>query len=823
VRLWDTISGYQLFQMDATGAVLSLSFAPDRNHLISVFGDAILQIWDVSDFTQDKKTISVNNSLEKYIAMQAATIGIHPPAPAKKAPWVPHFPEAEGDCLGVLRGESDHFPALAMFPDGQTTATGHRDGKFRCWDLKKGRQIWEGSEQHREFIIDVAVSSDGSRIASASADKTVRIWDAANGQCVLRCEGHFNQVKRVRWSPDNKRLASIEDFSKEKQLRIWDVKTGECVRICEGHTEETQALSWSSNGRFIASGDDGGNIRIWDAGTGQCLKNFNVHKGFIWTLCWSPDNRYLLSTYSSGTVLVLDPSSGSILFPCKGHSGGVSASDWSADGRLLATGSQSKPKSDHTIRVWDAHTGKELKRFSFKEKFYKLACSPDGGFIVSSHYGDIFRFWDTRDLLTGKTVTRMDPAANSHQPLSAHLQILPSALAQMHRLKIYPPLSLVRDLLILFGGGKLTGPLAKLAGDYKGLKALAELKWPAESRIGLMALLLHGLPPSQWKPPANSPPAKVRDALITALKGKSIAPEAPAPPISLLTDAAKKIDDRLLSMLTLLGPEVVAADPGLPLRLLACIKDIPALSITQRRLLGVRISNTGISGQSTGRALGVDRIQVGDIEMGPLSNDWTSLLPSQLAMPPMVQMYRHLRSELLFRAREMAEPPRIRAAVILLDVSPPTFGPIEKITRQAAFTIAQSIRRAGQRVILLTNSDGIKKGQWLLELNHPADLLETWLQRTLKSIPASCSLELARVLRAGLQENEGLEPIILVLSHPWFGAEGKIPEMKGLRGLFVQYPHYPVVPVLAGKCEKWKNIETTQIDELASILAQLMI
>jgi WD40 repeat protein len=143
VRLWDTISGYQLFQMDATGAVLSLSFAPDRNHLISVFGDAILQIWDVSDFTQDKKTISVNNSLEKYIAMQAATIGIHPPAPAKKAPWVPHFPEAEGDCLGVLRGESDHFPALAMFPDGQTTATGHRDGKFRCWDLKKGRQIWE--------------------------------------------------------------------------------------------------------------------------------------------------------------------------------------------------------------------------------------------------------------------------------------------------------------------------------------------------------------------------------------------------------------------------------------------------------------------------------------------------------------------------------------------------------------------------------------------------------------------------------------------------------------------------------------------------------
>jgi hypothetical protein len=170
----------------------------------------------------------------------------------------------------------------------------------------------------------------------------------------------------------------------------------------------------------------------------------------------------------------------------------------------------------------------------------------------------------------------------------------------------------------------------------------------------------------------------------------------------------------------------------------------------------------------------------------------------------------------------MAEPPRIRPAVILLDVSPPTFGPIEKITRLAAFTIAQSIHRAGQRVILLTNSDGIKEGQWLLELHHPADLVETWLQRTLKIIPAARSLELARVLRASLQENEGLEPIILVLSHSWFGADDDIPQIKGLRGLFVQHPHYPVVPVLAGKCEKWKNIETTHFNDLADTLSLLI-
>jgi ATP-dependent Clp protease ATP-binding subunit ClpC len=309
---------------------------------------------------------------------------------------------------------------------------------------------------------------------------------------------------------------------------------------------------------------------------------------------------------------------------------------------------------------------------------------------------------------------------------------------------------------------------------------------------------------------------------MIALSGEPTEPQPPAPPISLLTQAADQIDDRLLSLLSMLGPDAVSADPGLPLRLLPYIKDIPGLSITQRRLLGVRISTSGISVQSTGRSPGADRVQVGGIEMGAIRNDWGSLLPSQLAMPPMVQMYRHLRSELLFRAREMAEPPRIRPAVILLDVSPPGFGPIEKITRLAAFTIAQSIRRAGQRVILLTNSDGIKEGQWLLELNHPVDLLETWLQRTLKSIPAERSLHLARVLRAGLQENEGLEPIILVLSHPWYGAGEEIPKIKGLRGLFVQYPGHHGTPSLAPLCEKYHSIETSQFNELTSILAQLM-
>jgi len=820
VRLWDAHNGKEILRLDNPDRILSVAFSPNGSLLAWALGDGPLKLWNVSDLTKSK----FENDFDKYIIRQASTIGLRPYAvKEKKEHWVPQLPESKGDCLGVLRGPIDEdwgLSSLAMFQNGQSIVTGHVDGIVRCWDLKRGVKIWEGNQQIKSGINDincVAVSSDGTRIATGSYDKTMRIWGATNGRCLFQCSGHKERVFKVCWSPDGKRLASISD---DKSVRFWDAATGKCLKICKGHQELPTALGWSHNGQFISTGDIVGNIFIWDTNKGKCIRNINLQDSAIWDLCWSPDNHYIFTGSSNGTVLVLDTSSGSTMVRCEGHSTNIPTLDLSSDGRFIATGAG---ENDRTIRVWDAQSGKELKRFRFSGNYcQKIAWSPDNGFIVSSHSNDILRFWDTRNLLPEESVTAAIPSSIQRILITAQMRFLPSALAQMHRLNIFPPLSLLSDMLDLLADHCEVESLRTLMAGSNGIQGLRDLHWPAEARLGLAALLLHRLPPSEWQPPQNTTTTQVRDALIIALSWESMEPQPPSPPISLLTQVVDQIDDRLVSLLSMLGPGAVAADPGLPLRLLPRVKDIPALSITQRRLLGVRISTSGVSGKSTGRAPGVDRVQVGDIEMGPLRSDFTSLLPSQLAMPSLVQMYRHLRNELLFRAREMAEPPRLRPCVILLDVSPPTFGPIEKIIRLAAFTVGQSLRRAGLPVILLCNSDGINKGQWLLELHRPSDLIETWLQRTLKPIPAARNLELARVLRAGLQENEGLEPIILVLSHPWYGADEKIPEMKGLRGLFVQYPHYPVVPVLAGKCEKWKSIETTQIDELTPILAQLM-
>ena len=93
--------------------------------------------------------------------------------------------------------------------------------------------------------------------------------------------------------------------------------------------------------------------------------------------------------------------------------------------------------------------------------------------------------------------------------------------------------------------------------------------------------------------------------------------------------------------------------------------------------------------RSIGNAPGAERGQVSGVEISR-STDWISLLPSQLALPQEILTYRYFRGELLFRTHELAEPPQLRPTVLLLDVSPPTFGPIEAITRVAAFAITRA-------------------------------------------------------------------------------------------------------------------------------------
>jgi WD40 repeat protein len=275
-----------------------------------------------------------------------------------------------------------HWINLALV--GTTTAISLALAQTGGFDPKKTTEILELAGPVTE-IKDMAFSPDGKRLAVASFEATVRLWDVEQGRIAVKLTGHKGIVSGLSFYNNGQNLVTLGN---DNLLKTWDVTAGKEIGSVDLKCNNIQG-----NGDVIALKDNRAlvacaGLEIVDLKTGKVVSTF---KGPDWAykLAVSGDERTVLGGIGYSEFQLWDMQSLEPIRQLKGHDLLGSAVSYSADGKLLATGG-----TDDTARIWNAN-GKQLFVLKGHEGHIRdVALSPDSKILASASRDDTIKLWN---------------------------------------------------------------------------------------------------------------------------------------------------------------------------------------------------------------------------------------------------------------------------------------------------------------------------------------------------------------------------------------------------------------------------------------------
>jgi WD40 repeat protein/serine/threonine protein kinase len=295
--------------------------------------------------------------------------------------------------LLTFTGHTKLVGSVVFSPDGTRLATASEDGTVKVWDAANGRVI-RNLEGHKGFVVNVAFSPDGKQLASASFDRTVKLWDVASGRNIRDLD-RANSVGSVAFSPDGTQLAtgSYDGF-----VKLWNTSSGKESQHFKAHSVLVASVAFSPDGKSIATGGWDKLVKVWDLASGKERLRLEGHTGELKSVAFSPDGKLLASAGLDRTVRIWDVASPWIwdlvrprmIHRLIGHTDRIFSVAFSPDGKRVASAGV-----DQTVRVWDVATGDEAMTLKGHTSWVSsVAFSPDGKRLASAGHDQTVKLWD---------------------------------------------------------------------------------------------------------------------------------------------------------------------------------------------------------------------------------------------------------------------------------------------------------------------------------------------------------------------------------------------------------------------------------------------